>query len=830
VPVTIAFLLGILLGEYATPHPLGMGLAGLLSAVAALGGRRRAKSRVVAVLLLWLCLGVLRVAVWERHPDAGLTMLLSEEPQPVQLHGLVVDDPVELFEPGEAPAAAEEHGRRREDRQIGVLALRHRRTERGWRPIAGRVRMTIIQPREPLRYGDEILVEGQWSLVPAPGNPGQYDWRAALARRRIHGLVRVRPYDGLMVLRSGQGNPLLTAVYQLRRRWERLLRAHFSPRDAGLLLGLLLGQRAEIDDDLKDAFTETGTIHLLVISGFNVGLIALLLEWLLRLAGLPWRLRLCASAAGLGGYAVLTGLQPPVLRATLMAWTVLGAQALDRVLSWPNTLAAAALAILLVNPAQLFDPGFQLSFGAVGSLLAFTPRWSAWCQLRLAWLHPGWLRRYVALSLSATSAVWAGLAPALAWYFHLLSPVSMLANLLITPLMSVLVALGTTVVMAGTLLEAVVSWAGPLLYALLEATVRSVVWCQSLPGGHWIVGRPPPALLLGYYGLVALSLLRHRLVLSRGRLLACWAAAVALWISSGVVAGWRASRWLQVDVLDVGHGDSIVVRTPRGQTLLVDAGSEEAGAFRLLPFLQSQGLRALDALLLTHTDDDHIGGAIPLLDTLRIRRLLTNGVAGDTMSARRLRRLSGEQGIPTTALAAGMTLGDEPALRIAVLHPPRGLLPGVPARSNDNSVVLKLTMGSVSVLLTGDLEEAGIPWLLGAPAAARSAVLKVPHHGSRLGEAGERLFRAVRPAVAVLSVGRAHRLPAPETIAALRSTGAAIYSTREDGAIRLRTDGRRLEVRTFRSKQRDTIVPADSRWPNDGTRHDTDDRQTTDGH
>ena len=216
---------------------------------------------MLALLLLWACLGAVRMAVWERHPDMRLEEILSEEPQAVQLHGLVVDDPVEFFEPSEAEADAEADGHKREGRQICVLALRHLRTERGWRLIAGRVRMTIIQPREPLRYGNELVVEGQWSRVPAPGNPGQYDWQAALARKRIHGLLRVRPYDGLVVLRRGQGNFILAAVFRLRQRWERLIRAHFSRRDAGLLLGLLLGQRAEIDEDLKEAFTTTGTIH-----------------------------------------------------------------------------------------------------------------------------------------------------------------------------------------------------------------------------------------------------------------------------------------------------------------------------------------------------------------------------------------------------------------------------------------------------------------------------------------------------------------------------------------------------------------------------------------
>lgn len=493
-------------------------------------------------------------------------------------------------------------------------------------------------------------------------------------------------------------------------------------------------------------------------------------------------------------------MQPPVVRATLMAWVVIGACALDRVISWPNTLAAAALLILLLQPVQLFDPGFQLSFGAVASLLVFTGRWQSWLTARLAWLRPGWLRRYVALSLSATSAVWVGLAPVLAAYFHLVSPVSMLANLLLAPLLSVLISVGTACLMLGTMCAEVMRWSsGPLTW-VLRATLRSVSWCHEIPGGYWFVGHPPPWFLIGYYLLVGLSVLRAPWRLSPARLLLCWAAALTVWLWSLVARGAWESNWLRIDVLDVGHGDSIVVRTPHGCTFVVDGGTPEAGRFRVIPFLRFAGIGVLDAVVVTHTDADHVGGAIALLQEMAVRRLLTNGVRDDTMSARLLRRVAAARGIPEVVLASGMRLAGEPGLEIDVLHPPPGFVPGTAPESNDNSLVLKVTKGSVSVLLTADIEEAGLPWLMREGEALPSTVMKVPHHGSRLGQAGEQFFDAVRPRIAILSVGRLHHLPSAETLEALRRTGARILSTRDDGAIHLRTDGRQLEIRTFRSK------------------------------
>lgn len=802
VPVTLAFLVGVLVGS-AMPSALGVliGAAVLPSLIALTPVIRRAahphselltpNSQLVVLLLLWMAVGMLRVALWETHPEAQLGTVVPEEPQPVRLHGVVISDPVQPFDPAEP------------EPEVCVVRLWHVRAEQevGWQPMAGRVRVSRIDPLVPLLYGDEVVIEGEWSRVPSPGNPGQYDWRASLARQQIHGRVRAKPHHGIVVLRHGQGEPWLAAVFHLRARWERLIRESFTAEESGLLLSLLLGQRGRLEDALNDAFVETGTVHLLVISGFNVGLIALLLEGLFRVAGLPWRLRLLLSAVGLGGYCVLTGMQPPVVRATLMAWVVLGAYALDRVLSWFNAMAAAALVIVWLNPTQLFDPGFQLSFGAVLSLLVFTSRWQPWLAGHLGWVRPGWLRRYLSLSVSATAAIWVGLAPILAWYFHLVSPVSMLANLLIAPLISALIAVGTTLLVLSTFFEPVIAWGQGIVSLLLTATVRCVTWCHSIPGGWWLVGQPSPFVLLGYYGLLGLSIFRARLGWSPGRVLVVWLAALTIWVWAVLAQQLSESHWLRVTVLDVGHGDSLVVRTPRGHTLLVDAGSQEAGRFQLIPFLRHHGITTLDGLVLTHADEDHLGGAIPLLQGIRVRRLLTNGAIDDTMSARAVRSLAAARGIQETVVADGMTVEAGPGVAIEVLHPPHGLVPGTAPASNDNSIVLKLTKGTVSLLLTGDIEEAGLPWLLRNAGSLRATVLKVPHHGSRLGTIGATFFETVQPALALLSVGRVHHLPAPETIEALHETGAIIYSTRDEGAIELRTDGVHLEVRTFKGSR-----------------------------
>ncbi len=243
VPVAVACIAGVLMGA-RLPCPLPLLLAiGAFSGVVAWSGRAgTAGAACRPCAWLWACLGAVRMAAWSAHPDNRLAAFLPEEPRSVRLPAVVVTDPVGVFDPGEP------------GRAVCVLRLRHVRDATGtWRPLAGRVRAMLVgsDPTREVAYGDEVLVEGE------------YDWRAALARERIHGMLRVRPFDGLVVLAHGRGAPVLAAVFSLRRRWERLIDATFSVRDAGLLRSLLLGERGPLDARLTRAFVDTGTVHVL---------------------------------------------------------------------------------------------------------------------------------------------------------------------------------------------------------------------------------------------------------------------------------------------------------------------------------------------------------------------------------------------------------------------------------------------------------------------------------------------------------------------------------------------------------------------------------------
>lgn len=776
-PVALAVLLGVVAGAGIAPP-----IVGLFAGLAVTAVQLRRAPRAGAVLVLWFVLGAARVWVWERHPAMTLATRLPSAPAAVRAQAVVRGDP---------GVVEEGHG----GFVTTVLDVRYVDAGGGWARQPGRLRLECGTACLVLRDGDVTLLDGVWSRTPAPGNPGEYDRARAWRRDRIAGLLRVRPYDAVVVLGREASVWRCGWLRTLRRRWVALTDRLGKGDERLLWRSLLLGERVRASEPVQRAFRETGTMHLLVISGFHIGLMVLVLEGLLRVLSVPRRLRHLLAAGGATVYCGLVGANPPAVRATVMAWAALGALALDRPVAWLQVTAAAVLAMLWIHPLQLFDPSFQLSVGAVLSLILLAGPWTRALFSRVRRWPASWAWRFLVGGLTATAAVWVGLWPVLAWYFFIVTPAALLANLLLVPLVSLLVVLGTTVLAVGSVAEPVVSAAAPCLNWLLQGTLAVVSWCHRLGPSAWVVGRPSAGTVVGYYGLLALTAAGRGRGWSWRRLGLVWLAAIAVTLGGAAGAQVAASRWLELTVLDVGHGDSLFIRTPRGRTLLVDAGTADAARWRVVPYLRRRGIRRVDALIVTHADEDHAGGVLAVLDAMPVGRFLTNGASDATMTLRRAGALADARRVPRGVLQEGKTVGAMD-VRVEVWHPPAGFVPRAAPAENDNSIVLRVTHGAISMLLTGDLEEVGVRWWLAHHPVPPVTVLKVPHHGSALGEAGSRWLKALRPQVAVISVGRLHRLPHASMLRALEQAGARVLLTRDHGAVRIRTDGTRLRVDT----------------------------------
>jgi competence protein ComEC len=542
-----------------------------------------------------------------------------------------------------------------------------------------------------------------------------------------------------------------------------------------------LGEDEGLTEELREDFKASGLYHLLAVSGQNITYLALGvlgLAWLLGISRLPAEV---LAIAAITGYVLAVGWQPSVVRAGIAGGLASLAWLLSRPRDRWHVLALGAAALLAWTPASLFEPGFQLSFAAVASIFVLVPR------LRLAlegYPLPGWLRDALAVSAACGAAT----APVLWIQFGEVQVYSLLANVLVTLAVGPLLGLA----LVGALLEPVVPAAALALAWLNGWLAAYVAACAGVVGGlpfAEVGSGAAVAVLLGTpLALLGLQRLpRWR----RPTVLACVAAVVPILLVWQLLPapGLPPPTGLRLTFLDVGQGDAILVQVPEG-AVLVDQGPPEAEVAQQVLDL---GVRRLAALVLTHPQRDHVGGAKEVLRRVAVEHVLDPRLASASEFQSAAIGEAERRGVEIVEIRAGTSfrLG---LLRLRVLWPDRRGMPG--EDPNRLPVVLLATYGETDALLTADAETDVTARLL----SRRVEILKVAHHGSEdPGLAAE--LRELRPTVAVISCGRGNDYghPRPGTLAALHgSSGLSLYRTDEDGRVVVESDGRRLSVRTDR--------------------------------
>jgi len=676
-------------------------------------------------------------------------------------------------------------------------------------PAAAGVRMPLP--------GDHLLVKGKLNLPPVAADPGDFDYRAYLLR---HGVAAELLGGQSPALQAGAPGlvwyPLRFAA-ALHLRLEQSLRAALPADQASFLSAMLLGARAWMTPEDKDLYQRTGVMHLFVVSGLHLGFVLAFFLILARLLRLGRGATFTLVGLAIWAYAALIGLPTPVIRAAVMGTIALAGSLWKQTRHSPlNSLAIAALAIILANPLLLQDPGFQFTLAASWGIISLSAP--------LARFLPGWpgLKQLMAVALAAQLSV----LPLTALYFQQIPVLGLLANILVVPLAGLAVNLG----LAGMLLTLLYQGLGsPFFLAAGALTVP----LQSLLG---LIGRlpaaalpttvPPLWLITAWYLLLTLlgwsalqgyqvpfAHFRFRAPARRWLGPACaglvLAAVFMVWGTGGVFASGAGT--LRVTFINVGQGDSILVEAPNGHRMLIDAGGKPAysqssfdpGAQIVVPYLAHSGIRSLDLVVNTHPHEDHLGGLPAVVSHLPVGAVIMANIASPTPLLYQFEGLLRAKGVPTCLVASGADIHLDPHLQINVLNPPAHLYEGTRSDLNNNSIVMQIRYGQVVFLLTGDAEEealsnlaAAVP-VAGSPVAdLRADVLKAPHHGSATStDAG--FAKLVAPRFVVISVGRnSFGHPAPETLKFWRDRGATVLRTDEAGAIIFETDGERLSLKT----------------------------------
>jgi competence protein ComEC len=652
---------------------------------------------------------------------------------------------------------------------------------------------------DSLQIGDAVRFSGTLEPLPGARNPGEFDYGRYLALNGVRGFITVRDSNRIALRERSKGLTLSAIIGRAQKEIYGVFDRYHKSEEAGYLKGVVFGYRADLSAEVKQSFMNTGTIHILAVSGSNVVVVALIFSSLVGFLRVSRKTGTLLTLLGLLWYMVITGLSPSVIRATIMGSAILGGTLLGRKGDVYNSLGFAALVMLIWDPMNLFDVGFQLSFAAVISIVYYYPKLEPLIEMIPSTLARSGLGKSALQLFAVSLAAQIGTMPFTAFYFGRVSLVAVVANLLVVPVSGVNVLLGFATVAFSFVSDWIAASYAALDNLLVSMLLKFVLWCSKVPFAYVETMRMGGAITAFYYiAVAALFGVRKPRVLVKTVVALLVAVNFVLYCSafSGAVL------YLRATVIDVGQGDAILLELPNQRTVLVDTGpkfmTNDSGERMIAPLLKRKGIEALDAIILTHPHDDHVGGCKYLLENFRAGCLILSDSASPSRPFKEILTRARELGVPILLARRGESLQFDPTTRIFVLH----AAPKVRPRDlNDESIMVKVVYGRSSLLLTGDASTRVEDELLHDGASLLSSdVIKVAHHGA-MTSSSSGFLRAVKPRVALISVGRENKFkhPSPVILSRFQSLGFQTRRTDLEGALVIESDGEQFRTVLWRN-------------------------------
>ena len=655
-----------------------------------------------------------------------------------------------------------------------------------------------------LREGMHVRLEGMLVLPELPRNPGQFNRRIYESGKKIDFYLENPTVLEVKEQRSGVREVVEIWKTEMMNRCEKI----YPDEEAGILEAMLFGEKSELSGDIKELYQAAGISHVLVISGLHISLLALAVAGILRRLGFPMPVWVILSVGVLAGYGILIGQPTTAVRALLMFFVLQGARLLGRSYDLLSALAFAGILMLLDNPDLILDGGCRLSFCAVIGVGWYVSEKnkifrSIGEKEKRKNRGKGGKGSSVGAILENIRAgwyLWLFTLPVMLDTFYQVSVVGILWNLVAIPLLPVIIASGGLgVVLAGWNIF-LGSLAGSPAYGMLQLYREIGNISEKLPVGMWTPGQPSKPVIAGYYLVIFLLVLVEKQLIKREKR---WKIFPGMELCSMLLLLLlMAHPWQQrekITFLDVGQGDASLLQSG-GQTLLLDGGStsqKNVGTYVILPYIKQQGISCLEAVVLTHTDQDHINGVTEVLEEgkkgwLTVKNLMYPYWMEGTEQGKQLKKLAEEAGASCRKIRAGdrLTIGKAEAV---VLYPKEQEKIAEP---NAGSLVLFWKWEGVQAMFTGDLpEEKERELLQNLPACE---ILQVGHHGSATSTCRE-FLEQVQPSLAVISCAMKNRYghPSPDTVDRLKKTGCEIRYTMKSGAITIRKRGREVLVTEY---------------------------------
>jgi competence protein ComEC len=634
-------------------------------------------------------------------------------------------------------------------------------------------------------------------------NPGEFSPREYYEANGVSLLMTVRGAAQVHVLESNGGSWLMREIIvPVRRAMLAQIDSTVRGEEGEFLKGLMIGDRSGISQATRQAFMNSGVAHVLAVSGSNVVVVASIFSFIIGLVRLPERLSTAAVLAGLLAYMVITGNQPPVVRATIMAFVLLLARVFQQRSNAYNAMGVSAILILGADARQMFDIGFQLSFGAVLSIIYLYPKTNAWISLLPArsWWQRGilWLLRICAVSLVATL----GTLPLTAVSFGRVSVIGIAANIVVIPAVELSVVLGFASACTGVISTWVAGVYAAVNGFILTWTLRIIQVAGNLSFAYVDTTTFAPVDALPFYTALFVAFHHKGRSCVFGVIAFLLALNIAVYVPRGYSAGIPPGT-VRVSFIDVGQGDAILAELPGGKSVLIDAGPRtwqfDSGELIVTPFLKRRGISTIDLMVLSHGHSDHVGGVASLLRNFHVRRVASLGELPRNLKS--LKNSGGCADLWCDTIHAGMSLLTFPEARLYAMYPfdVRAATENDTA-SDNRCIVVKLQYGGVSFLFTGDADAAAESNLVQAYGPFLHAnLLKAGHHGSSTSSSAQ-FLETVHPSAVAISVGKNNKFhhPSPVVVERLRAMCGTPARTDEEGALIYETDGARLWRVTWR--------------------------------
>ncbi len=643
-----------------------------------------------------------------------------------------------------------------------------------------------------------VCLEGVLEGFSVATNPGEFDAKLYYATLGIAISLK-----DAKVLAQGEGySHIRERLWEIRNALVMKLESFLNEEDASILKTMLFGDKTTLDKAVKTLYQHNGIVHILAISGLHISILGLGVYKLLRKIGVFLIPAALCSIAFIFSYGLMTGAGISAYRAVGMFFIRMLGEILGRAYDLKTALGVLMVFMIMQQPLYLYHSGFLLSFGSILGIACISPviieggrrkkhRFregvALWLEKNLDKLRKGFLT-----SFSITLAT----LPIQLWYFYEIPIYGIFLNLIVIPLMGILMPLGIAL---STLPLAFLSrWLGLLIHFILVFVKHLCQIAEAIPFCNWIGGRPDKWQVFVYVLLLAILIILGKEARA--------VVKVTIIFFAVIVLSLRFHPQLEVSFLDVGQGDGIVVRVKDAGAYLIDGGStnkKKVGEYQILPFLKSQGIGQLEAIIITHPDLDHMSGIVEILEnkySVSVKRLILPYVAEDIRkdNFKEIEEIAREKEIEIYYMATG-TIWQEGGVTFTCLHPPKEYRV---ADSNAYSQVLYLEIEDFSMLLTGDVEGEGERQLIGElnkQEITKLTILKVAHHGSK-NSTSEVFLEQLRPQVGIISCGERNSYghPHKEVVDRLGKVGTKLYQTKDSGAITISYHKGKVLVKVFR--------------------------------